>query len=115
MLFFQITVECIRVILVFECSYDPSAPYKYISDAIVMISFLIAMWALLVNYRAGYEELAPFYYGYKFLYFKLMIFVSKFLYTILVWIAQSGKIPDFKRGDGVVVLKGKQRVESRCY
>lgn len=104
MIFFQTMVEFARVLLVFDCAFLPEAPRVVVTDALVVASFLLAMWALFVLVKSNNNKLSQFKYMQKFAGFKAVIIVSKFAYKLLVFIANRDAIPSYKS------LGAKQRV-----
>jgi len=79
-IFLQTLVEFMKTLAVFDCSYDPEAVYVVVCDALVLLSFTFAMWALFVVVKGRGAQLKRFKYVQKFVMFKLMIIVQKFFF-----------------------------------
>jgi len=103
LIFFQSGVEFLRVLTVFDCSFDPELTRVFVMDTMVTCSFLLAMWGLFVIFKSGQQKLRKYRYILKFAGFKALIIMSKFLYKILSWVAKRGGIPSHNG------LGGKQR------
>lgn len=99
----QGTVETFRVLATFDCSFNPQAARAYIMDALMMISFMFGMWSVVIVLRIDRKRLGRYKVIKKFLAFKVMIAVSKFLSKILDFFAQRGRI------EGTAGLGASQR------
>ena len=96
LIFVQTLVEFMRTLAVFDCSFDPEATQVVVFDALLTVSFLVAMWALFVVVKGRGSKLAKYKYLQKFGLFKLMILVQKFLYKLLAFLASRGHIASYK-------------------
>ena len=96
LVFFQTLVEFIRVLNVFDCAFDPNNARSTVLNILVVISFLLAFWALHVAVKVNQNALSKFRLFHKFLLFKLMIIVSKASYNILEFVAKGKRIPAYQ-------------------
>ncbi|KAL5254404.1 hypothetical protein ACHWQZ_G013999 [Mnemiopsis leidyi] len=92
----QTTVEMFRVLAVFDCTFDPQALRANIMDAAMVISFMAGIWPIVILLRIDYHRLRRYKCIKKFLVFKVMIAVSKFLAKCLGFVAKRGFIKGTK-------------------
>ena len=95
LIFIQSIIEVLRVLAVFDCSYDPQSVRATALDALVVISLLFSIWAISVTVRLDPKRTGRFNCIKKFLVFKVMIGVSKFLGKLLDLLAKVGIITKF--------------------
>lgn len=97
MIVFQTFMEVMHVLMVFECVYDPDSIKVNIGSALVGLSFTVAVWPLLIVFKAGRAKsnLGKYSYVLKFIGFKVLIFISKILKQILAKVASIGRIEPF--------------------
>ena len=88
----QTTVETFRVLAVLDCTFDPQALRANIMDAAMVLSFMAGIWPIVVLLRIDYDRLRQYRCIKKFLIFKVMIAVSKFLAKCLGFLAKRGFI-----------------------
>ena len=92
----QTTIETFRVLAVLDCSFDPQFPSAYVMDAMMTVSFMAGIWAIIIVLRIDYKRLKRYKCIKKFLVFKVMIAVSKFLGRILGLMARTGVFKGYK-------------------
>ena len=92
----QTTVETFRVLAVLDCTFDPQALRANIMDAAMVLSFMAGIWPIVVLLRIDYHRLRRYKCIKKFLIFKVMIAVSKFLAKCLGFLAKRGFISGTK-------------------
>ena len=92
----QSVIETFRVLAVFDCSYNPQSYRAYSLDVLTTLSFLLALWPIIILLRIDYHRLRKFNCIKKFLLFKITISVSKFLSKILSFLSKRGLIHGYK-------------------
>ena len=79
----QSLVECARVLQVMDCTFNEHSWTVYFADGVVLASFMVAIWGIMVLCRAEFHKLRAHRVALKFIVFKVMIAVSKFLQRLL--------------------------------
>ena len=96
LIFWQMLVEFIRVLKVFDCNFDPTATSTLVFEVIVIVSFMFAMWSVGVVVSATSNSWSKFQFGRKFAVFKLMIITSKASFGILEMVAKNGGVSGYE-------------------